>query len=115
MVTRLGGFAQVTLRGPVTQAATIDCPVNGHWLAIRFRVGTYFPGLATARLLDHRDLHLPTTKEGRFWFEGDAWEIPGFTNRLDPKKDHIVVKITDLHSGTFQPRDRTRAYRKAAA
>jgi hypothetical protein len=80
VVTRLGSFAQVTLRGPVTQAATIDCPANGQWLAIRFRVGTYFPGLATARLLDHRDLHLPTTKEGRFWLEGDAWEIPGFEN-----------------------------------
>jgi hypothetical protein len=80
VVTRVGGFVQVTLRGPVTQAATADCPANGEWVAIRFRVGTYFPGLPTARLLDHRDLHLPTTKDGRFWLEGEAWEIPGYEN-----------------------------------
>lgn len=80
VVTRLENFVQVTLRGPVTQAATVDCPANGRWLAIRFRVGTYFPGLATARLLDHRDLHLPTTRDERFWLEGDSWEIPRFEN-----------------------------------
>jgi AraC-like DNA-binding protein len=80
VVTRLGGFAQVTLRGPVTQAATVDCPADGRWFAIRFRVGTYFPGLPTSRLLDHRSLHLPTTRDGRFWLEGEAWEIPGYEN-----------------------------------
>jgi hypothetical protein len=80
VVTRLGGFVQVTLRGPVTQAATVVCPSDGQWLAIRFRVGTYFPGLATAKLMNHRNLDLPTTKEGRFLLDGDVWEIPGFEN-----------------------------------
>jgi hypothetical protein len=54
VVTRLENFVQVTIRGPVTQAASVDCPANGQWFAIRFRVGTYFPGLSTARLADHR-------------------------------------------------------------
>jgi AraC-like DNA-binding protein len=80
VVTRLGGFAQVTLRGPVTQAATVDCPADGQWFAIRFRVGTYFPGLPTSQLLNHRNLHLPTTRDGQFWLEGEAWEIPGYEN-----------------------------------
>jgi AraC-like DNA-binding protein len=80
VVTRLDDFVQVTLRGPVTQAASVDCPANGQWLAIRFRVGAYFPGLPTARLMDHRDLHFPTTKDGRFWLEGEAWEIPSYGN-----------------------------------
>jgi helix-turn-helix protein len=80
VVTRLAGFVQVTLRGPVTQAATVDCPANGQWVAIRFRVGVYFPGLPTARLLDHQSLHLPTTTDGRFWLEGHAWEIPSYEN-----------------------------------
>jgi hypothetical protein len=61
VVTRLPGFSQVTLRGPVTQASTVDCPADGQWFAIRFRVGTYFRGLPTSQLLDHRSLHLPTT------------------------------------------------------
>jgi hypothetical protein len=80
VVTRLGGLAQVTMRGPVTRAASVDCPANGQWFVIRFRVGTYFPGLETARLLNHRDLHLRTTKDGQFWLGGDRWEIPGFEN-----------------------------------
>jgi hypothetical protein len=83
VVTRLGGFVQVTLRGPVTQAVIVDCPANGQWFAIRFRVGAHFPGLATTRLLEHRDLHLPTTKDGRFWLEGDIWEIPSFESAED--------------------------------
>ena len=83
VVTRLGDFVQVTLRGPVTQAVTVHCPANGQWFAIRFRVGTYLPGLATARLLDHHDFHLPTTKDGRFWLEGDLWEIPSFESAED--------------------------------
>jgi Helix-turn-helix domain len=80
VVTRLGGVAQVTLRGPVTQGSTVDCPADGQWVAIRFRVGTYFPGLPTSALLDHRSLHLPTTPDGRFWLEGEAWEIPNYEN-----------------------------------
>jgi hypothetical protein len=80
VVTRLGGFTQVTLRGPVTQAATVCCPADGQWFAIRFRVGTYFPGLATSQLLNGHNLHLPTTRDGRFWLEGEAWEIPGYEN-----------------------------------
>lgn len=80
VVTRLDGFVQVTLRGPVSQATAVDCPANGQWLVIRFRVGAYFPGLPTALLLDHRSLHLPTTKDGRFWLEGDSWEIPSYEN-----------------------------------
>lgn len=80
VVARLGGSAQVTLRGPVTQAATAECPADGQWFAIRFRMGTYFPALATSRLLDGRSLHLPTTRDGRFWLEGEPWEIPGYEN-----------------------------------
>jgi AraC-like DNA-binding protein len=80
VVTRLPGFAQVTLRGPVTQASTVDCPPDGRWVTIRFRVGTYFPGLPTSQLVDHRSLHLPTTRDGRFWLEGEAWEIPSYEN-----------------------------------
>jgi AraC-like DNA-binding protein len=80
VVTRLGDFTQVTLRGPVTQAAAVDCPADGQWLAIRFRVGSYFPGLPTSQFLDHRNLNFPTTRNGQFWLEGEAWEIPSYEN-----------------------------------
>jgi hypothetical protein len=80
VVTRLPGLTRVTLRGPVTRATTVECPPNGQWLAIRFRVGTYLPRLPTALLLDHSNLDLPLTSDERFWFEGSAWEIPNFGN-----------------------------------
>jgi hypothetical protein len=80
VITRLPGYTQVTLRGPVTQATTIDCPPDGQWLAIRLRPGTYFPAWPTARLLDHHDVNFPLTTAKRFWFEGAAWEIPSFEN-----------------------------------
>lgn len=80
VVTRLEGLTLVTLRGPVTRATPVLCPANGRWFAIRFRMGTYFPGLPTAALMDHHDIHFPTTRDGKFWFEGRAWEIPSFGN-----------------------------------
>jgi Helix-turn-helix domain len=80
VVTRLPGLTRVTLRGPVTKAAMVDCPPNGQWLTIRFRLGTYLPKLPTALLLDHSDLDLPLISDNRFWFEGSGWEIPSYEN-----------------------------------
>ena len=80
VVTRLPGLTRVTLRGPVTRGVMVECPPNGQWLAIRFSLGTYVPSLRTARLLDHSDLDLPLTSDGRFWFEGRAWKIPTYDN-----------------------------------
>ena len=80
VVTRLLGLTRVTLRGPVTKPSMVDCPPNGHWTAIRFRLGTYLPNLPTALLLNHNSLDLPLMAGDRFWLEGAAWEIPTFEN-----------------------------------
>lgn len=80
VVTRLPGFCAVTLRGPVTRAKLIECPPNGEWLAIRFRLGAYFPRLPTGALLDRQDVHLPLHGCDHFWFSGLSWEIPTFEN-----------------------------------
>jgi AraC-like DNA-binding protein len=98
VVTRLGGVTQVTLRGPVTQAATVDCPGDGQWFTIRFQVGTYFPRLATTRLLDRQNLHLPTTRDGHFWLEGELWEIPGYENA-----DAFVARLAKRGVIAFEP------------
>lgn len=78
IVTRLPGFLAVTLRGPVSRGSFIECPPNGEWLAIRFRLGTYLPGIPTAALIDHQDVPLPVTPNGRFWLSDMTWEIPGY-------------------------------------
>src|SRR5260221_6113468 len=80
VVTRLPGLTRVTLRGPVTKPSLIDCPSNGDWIAIRFRLGTYLPGLPTALLLNHNRLDLPLTADDGVWPEGTVLEIPTFGN-----------------------------------
>ena len=81
--TRLPGFTAATLRGPVTRATMVECPPEGQWLAIRFRLGTYFPRIASASLHDHQDINLPIMSDGRFWFSGLSWEIPSYDNAED--------------------------------
>ena len=83
VVTKLPGLTAVTLRGPVTRATFVECPPDGEWVAIRFRLGTYFPQLPTATLLDHQDLQLPVLANGRFWLSGLSWEIPTYDNAED--------------------------------
>ncbi|MES1149307.1 MAG: hypothetical protein ABUL53_08995, partial [Bradyrhizobium guangdongense] len=74
VVTRLPGFLAVTLRGPVTQGTLVECPANGEWVAIRFRLGTYLPQIPTAALMDHQSIHLPVVPNGRFLLANMSWE-----------------------------------------
>jgi Helix-turn-helix domain len=83
VVTTLPGFLAVTLRGPVTRGTFVECPPNGEWLAIRFRLGTYLPRIPAAALADHNNMNLPVLDSGRFWFSDLAWEIPSFDNAED--------------------------------
>jgi AraC-like DNA-binding protein len=83
VVTRLPGLLAVTLRGPVTRGSIFECPPNGEWLAVRFRLGTYLPRIPTAALIDHQNVQLPVLPNGRFWFSGLSWEIPTYDNAED--------------------------------
>src|SRR5499427_9532696 len=59
VVTRHKGKITLTVRGPETKATAIDCPAEGEWLGIRFRLGTFMPGMLPGRLCDHKDVTLP--------------------------------------------------------
>ena len=80
VVTRLPDFTMMTVRGPETRATTIDCPPDGEWAAIRFRLGVHMPSLPTHLLLDHRDLHLPVSADGSFELQGFRWPLPDLEN-----------------------------------
>jgi AraC-like DNA-binding protein len=82
VVSRLPGHVSVILRGPVGQGSFVECPADGEWLAIRFRLGTYLPQIPTMLLIDHQSLELPVSKD-RFWLGCDSWEIPSFDNAED--------------------------------
>jgi len=80
VVTRHKGKTILTVRGPETKATTIDCPAEGEWLGIRFRLGTFMPQLPVATLLDRQDVNLPGATGRSFWLNGSAWEYPDFEN-----------------------------------
>ncbi len=79
-VTRHQGKTFLTLRGPETRATTADCPAEGEWLGIRFKLGTFMPQLSPGSLLDRRDVTLPDATSRSFWLNGSAWEYPDFEN-----------------------------------
>jgi AraC-like DNA-binding protein len=79
-LTRLRGKTFLTLRGPETKATAIDCPIEGEWLGIRFKPGTFMPELLPGSLRDHNDAVLPDASSRSFWLSGSVWQYPDFDN-----------------------------------
>jgi AraC-like DNA-binding protein len=80
VVTRHEGRTSLTVRGPETTATTGDCPADGEWFAIRFKLGTFMPELPPGRLRDRNDVTLPDATSRSFWLNGSAWDYPDFEN-----------------------------------
>jgi len=80
VVTRLGGRAIVTLRGPETRPRQMLCPAEGEWTAIRFKAGTFMPETPIGTLKDGADTNLPSADRRTFRLHGMKWEIPSFDN-----------------------------------
>jgi AraC-like DNA-binding protein len=80
VVTRHRGTTLLTLRGPETRATQADCPADGEWLAIRFKLGTFMPQHPAGTLIDRRDENLPRASSRTFWLDGSRWEYPDFEN-----------------------------------
>jgi len=79
-ITRLGRKRLLTLRGPETRVTTVDCPAEGEWIGIRFKVGTFMPRFLPGALRDHADVTLPPATGHSFWLNGSALEYPDFDN-----------------------------------
>jgi hypothetical protein len=79
-LTRLRGKTFLTLRGPETKATPLECPAEGEWLCIRFKMGTHMPQLLPGKLRDHKDVTLPGASSCSFWLNGSTWQYPDFEN-----------------------------------
>jgi hypothetical protein len=79
-VTRHHGKLFLTVRGPETKATPADCPAEGEWLGIRFKLGTFMPAFMPGDLKDRHDVTLPAAASRSFWLNGSAWEYPDFEN-----------------------------------
>jgi hypothetical protein len=80
VVTRVAGRTTMTVRGPETRATAADCPADGEWFGVQFRLGTFMPPLPAAALRDRHDATLPAASATSFWLDGAAWEYPTFEN-----------------------------------
>ncbi len=78
VVTRLAGKTYLTVRGPETRATVADCPADGEWMGIHFRLGTWMPHLPPGRLRDRADVTLPAASARSFVLDGTAWEYPNW-------------------------------------
>jgi hypothetical protein len=107
LVAHMDGRTLVMLRGPVTKASVADCPPDGHWLGVRFRMGACLPGVSTGSLRDHRNLILPDAGHGRFWLGGRTWELPTYDNAealVDRMAAACVIVRDDIVDRAFDGR-----------
>ncbi len=79
-VTRHRGRTFLTVRGPETRATAAECPAEGEWLGIRFKLGTFMPLLRPGDLSNRKDVTLPALSSRSFELNGSAWEYPSFEN-----------------------------------
>jgi AraC-like DNA-binding protein len=80
VVTRYHDKTTLTVRGPETKVSMVDCPAEGEWFGIRFKLGTFMPQLPARNLRDLNDVTLPEATSQSFWLNGSAWEYPDFEN-----------------------------------
>lgn len=80
VVTRLKGRAFLTVHGPETKPSMANCPAEGEWFGIRFKLGTFMPRLRPGELRDRNDVTLPHATSRSFWLNDSAWEYPDFDN-----------------------------------
>jgi AraC-like DNA-binding protein len=119
-VTRLRGRTFLTIRGPETRATTANCPAEGEWLGIRFKLGTFMPQFTPDVLRDRNDVTLPDATSRSFLLHGWAWEYPDFENaeafvtRLVQKgliaRDPVVDAVVRGEGGVLSRRSAQRHF-----
>jgi len=101
-LTRLRGKTFLTLRGPELMASAADCPAEGEWVGIRFKIGTFMPQRPPGSLRNRNDLTLPDASSRAFWLNGSAWEYPDFEN-ADAFVQRLVQRGLIVRDGAVDP------------
>jgi len=110
VVSKYEGHTSLTVRGPETRATTVECPAEGEWFSIRFKIGTYLTLFPPGELRDRNDVVLPDAGTQKFWLNDSAWEYPNFenaetfVNRLVKREligsDPLIVRAEDPEVST---------------
>lgn len=105
VLTRLDGKTDLTIRGPETKASIADCPVDGEWLGIQFKLGTYMPLFSLNNLRDRNDVTLQDNARRSFYLNGSVWEYPTFENAETFVKKlvkHGLIATDPYAAGLFE-------------
>ena len=57
-----------------------DCPADGEWFGVHFKLGTFMPMFQMGALRDRNDVTLPELSSRTFFLDNSAWEYPTFEN-----------------------------------
>jgi hypothetical protein len=104
VVSKHEGKTSFIVRGPETRGSTVECPAEGEWVAIRFKVGTYMPLFLPSDLRDRNDKVLPDASSRSFWLQGSAIEHPTFENAevfVKRLVDRGLIKVDPVVSGVL--------------
>lgn len=77
--SNLGGKRAVHFLGPESHPTQAECPPDGEWLGIQFRLGAFLPALACGVGMVNGEVELPSSVSG-FWLQGSSWEYPTYDN-----------------------------------
>jgi AraC-like DNA-binding protein len=91
VIQKQNGNINLTVRGPETKATSAYCSMDGEWLGIVFKLGTFMPHLPSRKLVD-RAVDLPEASSKSFWLHGSAWQFPNYEN-----VDTFVARL--VHEG----------------
>ncbi len=99
VVTRHEGKTFLTVRSPETMATVTDCPADGEWIGIQFKLGTFMPILPTSSLRNRNDVTLPGLSSRTFCLNGYRWEYPSFENVVQqPVKRGLIAKDSGVET-----------------
>jgi hypothetical protein len=101
VVARLEGKTSLFVRGPETKATLADCPPEGEWFGVLFKLGTFMPSLRSGDLRDRNDVRLPNATTHSFWLDGSAWNFPTFDN-MDTFVNRLVRRGLILTDSTVE-------------
>lgn len=88
VISKWRGHISISLHGPETGATCKEFPVEGEWVGIVFKLGTFVPHISPGSLLDG-NIVLPGTSGRSFSLCHSAWQFPNYEN-ADTFVDRLV-------------------------
>lgn len=76
---KVNGVMHPMVTGPLTTSGQVDFVDGAEILWIKFKMGTFLPGLPMKKLLD-TSTTLPGGAGRSFWLNGSTWQYPSFDN-----------------------------------